>query len=133
MLFANKWEVFQAMKKLNDRIQKMDIENHDDPVEEMGALLYMCRYQMQSLLAVELLRAYGMYGDVLDRIEDEKSRFMLESEWRKHSRLIAAILDEYQEEMHSTENVYDKNLIEIEDSMCDMFYDISEYIRDELK
>ena len=114
MIFSNREEIFKVILEFREQIDKMKTEDHYDTVEAIEAQMYLMEYQWRVRSIVEMIRPYCLYEDVLDKIDDEKSRFLLESAWRKHTRMVMEVLEDFATENESSRYVYDKNLIEIE-------------------
>lgn len=132
MGFSSKAEVYKAIIDLDDRVYQMNIEKHNDIENYISAMMAMQQNKSNIISALIMMRAYYAYGQVLEEIEDERSRFKLESVWRKDTRALADWLDENKNGASRELGVYDKNVFEVERLMYNVFSSISEYLRKEL-
>ncbi len=132
MGFSSKAEVYKAIIDLDDRVYQMNIEKHNDIENYISAMMAMQQNKSNIISALIMMRAYYAYGQVLEEIEDERSRFKLESVWRKDTRALADWLDENKNGTSRELGVYDKNVFEVERLMYNVFSSISEYLRKEL-
>ena len=81
MGFSSKAEVYKAIIDLDDRVYQMNIEKHNDIENYISAMMAMQQNKSNIISALIMMRAYYAYGQVLEEIEDERSRFKIHVHW----------------------------------------------------